>query len=169
MDIFAGLVDIHMSYDGDIEFENGDLKLVSGVDYIKHLIYTVLTSDKGDWKLFPQEGGSPATFLGEQNTRETAKLLEGHLESSLAPYVIPASVTAKVIPLSYDSVKCYIDVSVLGLTVAQIPFTLDYVNGIRYEDFDETVDTVVSSKQHRFSDNKSLTNPNPYLDRIRRQ
>ncbi len=169
MDLFGARVDIHMSYDGDLEFDQGDIKLVRGIDYIKHLIYKVLTTEKGDWKIYPQEGGNPVIFLGEQNTRDTAKLLEGHLVSSLSPYVIPATVSAKVVPLSHDSVKCYVDVNILGLTVTQIPFVLDYINGIKYEDFDDSVDTVVSSKEHKTNDNSSLTNPNPYLDRIRRQ
>lgn len=164
-----GNIDANFSYDTDIDFRNGDLMLVSGLDYLKKKIYKLLITMEGDWKLHPDVGSSPNKFVGYQNTRQTGKLIEEFLYANIQPIVVPAAVSIRVIPINRESVKCYIDLDMLGLDQVSIPFTLDYVNGIKYFDFDETTDSVIPSKNIKFNDNQSLRNPNPYWNRITQQ
>tara|TARA_Y100000310_G_C20475996_1_gene712441 strand:+ start:89 stop:598 length:510 start_codon:yes stop_codon:yes gene_type:complete len=169
MDIFSSLVDIHMSYEGDLNFENGDLKLVNGLDLVKRKVFKIITTEPSEWKLYPAEGGSPVKFIGEPNTRDIGQQIQSYLVEKISPHVIPATVSARVVPISYDSVKCYLELDILGLKVTEIPFTMDLVNGIINTDVDEGVDTIVASDDLKFNDSESLTNPNPFADRLRRQ
>jgi len=166
---FAPMVDVLLSYDGDIEFENGDLKLCTGLDCLKRDIYKLLITEPGDWPLFPEEGASPNKFTGEQNTRDNGKLLEKYLVEKIQPHVIPATVIAKVVPVSRESVKVYLDINIVGMDILSIPFTMDYINGISYTQIDEAVDTIESSKNIRYNDVNSLKHPNPIWNRMRKQ
>ena len=47
---FAGMKDILLGYDTDIYFENNDLMICTGVDYIEREIYKLLITEPGDWK-----------------------------------------------------------------------------------------------------------------------
>jgi len=166
---FAPMVDILLSYEGDIEFSNGDIKLCRGIDCLKRDIFKILYTEPGDWKLYPQEGGSPNVFTGEPNTRENAKLLESYIVDRISPHIIPASAIVKVVPISRESVKVYIDINIAGMDILSIPFTLDYINGIAYPQIDEEVDTIDSSRNHRYNTIDGVKHPNPIWDRMRKQ
>lgn len=169
MDIFSNVIDIYMSYDGDLDFENGDLKLASGLDLFKRKVFRIITTEPSEWKLYPNEGGNPVKYIGEPNTRETGQRIQAYLINKIAPHVIPATVNCRVVPISYEVVKCYLDLDIMGLKVTEIPFTMDLINGIINTDVDQGVDTIVSGDDLKFNDSDSLTNPNPFADRLRRQ
>jgi hypothetical protein len=166
---FAPMTDIFLSYEGDIEFEGGDIKLCNGIECLKRDIFKLLITEPGDWKIYPEEGASPNKFTGEQNTRDNARLLEKYVVEKVQPHVIPATVIAKAVPISRESVKVYLDINIAGMDILNIPFTLDYINGIAYPQIDEEVDSVVSSLHTKYNDSDSVKNPNPIWDRIRKQ
>lgn len=169
MEYFRGLTDVLLTYDTDLDFEDGDLMLSNGIDCLKRIIYKLLITSPGDWKLYTDEGANPNEFIGQPNIRQTAKELEEFIIDKIQPHVVPATVTVKVVPLSRESVKCYLDLNVAGLDIVQIPFTMDYVNGFIYPQIDDRVDTIESGKDIRYNDSDSLQNPNPYWDRLRSQ
>lgn len=168
MDIFANNIDILNTYEGDIEFANGDIRMTNGVDLLKRKIFKILSTEPGEWKLAPQEGGSPIRFIGEPNTRDLATQMSEYISNKLDPHILPASAAVRIVPINHTEVKCYIDINILGLTVAAIPFTMDLVNGILKTDIDEEVDTLVAGPDIKPNDSSSLTNPNPFWNRLRR-
>ena len=166
---FESLYDVFFSYDGDIDFENGDLKHSIGLDCLKRTVYKLMRTLPGSWPLYPDEGASPEKFIGEPNTREVGKKLEAWLIEKLERHVTPASIITKVVPVSRESIKVYIDINIAGMDVLTVPFTIDYINGIAYPQFDEETDIQVSSKNIKFNDSNAIKHHNPIWDRIRSQ
>jgi hypothetical protein len=169
MDYFRFVTDVTLTYDTDLDFADGDLMRSNGVDAVKRKIYALLITEPGDWKLYPDEGASLNPFIGEHNTRDTARRIEEYIIDKIQSHVVPATVGVKVVPLSRESVKCYLDLSLAGVEITHIPFTMDFINGFIYPQIDERVDTVVSSNSLRFNDTASLSHPNPFWDRLRGQ
>ncbi len=169
MEIFEPMSDILFTYDGDVEFENGDIKLCHGLECMKRDIFKLLITSPGDWKLAPEEGASPNKFIGEQNTRDNAKKLENYLIEKIQSHITPAAVNAKVIPISRESVKVYLELNIAGLDIVNIPFTMDFINGFIYTDIDEEADIVHSSENLKYNTSDSLNHPNPIWDRMRMQ
>ena len=121
MDYFRFVTDIAMTYDTDIDFEDGDLMLCNGVDCLKRKVYGLLVTEVGDWKLYPDEGASLTPFVGKRNTRETGRMIEEYIIDKIQPHVIPANVAVKVVPMSRESVKCYLDLVLAGLEILAAP------------------------------------------------
>jgi len=166
MDFFQNQSDILLSYDTDIDFQFDDLLITSGLDMIKRQVFKHLISELNDWKISPEIGASPNNFTGERNSRETGQLLKQFIESRIQQHIDPAVLNVKVVPINYDNVKIYIDINVSGNITSLQPLTLDYINGIKYTQFDEVVDTLVSNSITKMNDINSINNPNPYVDRL---
>jgi len=169
MELFAGVTDVLLSYDTDLDFRDGDLMLTNGIDWLKRQVYIILTTSQGDWKLYPEIGARPDEFIGNPNTRDTSRRLKEFIIDKIQPHVIPAAVSVEVVPLTRESVKCYLDLNIAGIEVTHIPFTMDYINGFVYPQIDNEVDIIESGKDVKFNDSDSLQNPNPYWDRLRNQ
>jgi len=161
--------DILFSYDTDIDFANEDIMIVSDIEMIKRQIFKLLITDKNDWKFEPNTGATPNRFIGEQNTRETAQLLKQYMETNINNLMHYGFVDIKIIPLNYESVKIYIDVYLDDMSKATMPFTLDFVNGLIYTQFDNMVDTLVSNKNIKINSVDDIPTPNIYKDRLRLQ
>ena len=169
MELYENIGDIFLSYDTDIEFSNGDLMLNYGVDLLKRKAFKLLISEINDWGFMREIGASPKVFIGEPNTRETAELLKSYVESKLRKYLQPVIPEVRVVPLDFDSVKVYIDLLFSNTTVATLPMTLDFINGITYTQFDDKVDILSSSSTHKLNTAGNITKPNIYKDRLRLQ
>lgn len=169
MPLFDRDRDVLMSYDTDIAFEKGDLMLTEGSDFLVRKVFKLIISEIGDWKLDPQLYASPKAFTGQKNTRDTATRIQSYLKTNIQPHISPVECAVRVIPLNYDSVKVYIDLIFMGSTLASVPFTLDYVNGFKYTQFDARVDSVISSKNLKMNAPTDIQFPNPIKDRISRQ
>ena len=163
------MTDILFSYDTDIAFDDKDLMLTSGVDAITRRIFKLLITNVNDWKYEPDLGASPNRFTGEQNTRETGELIEQFIDYNISPHILPHSIKTTVVPVSYDSVKIYIDVYIDGLVEATLPYTLDFVNGLVYTQFDPATDKVISSDTLKINSVEDISTPNIYKDRLRFQ
>jgi len=166
---FDGLVDIMLTYDQDIEFDNGDIKLTRGLDLIKRDMYNLLISDPGDWKLYPLEGASPNKFTGEPNTRDTAEQIERYISSKLERVTFPSTLKVKVIPTSNDTVMVFLTLYMFGETIDEVSLSFDYINGLVYNGFDDVVDEVISSDKIQINDPVLNETYNKYWDRIRLQ
>ena len=169
MNLFQFTSDILLSYDTDIDFGTGDLLVVNGLEFLKRKIFKLLITETNDWKIIPTIGASPNRFTGEQNTRDIAKKIKQYIESNIQQHISPAQIDVIVVPINYDSIKIYIDILVVGVVVATIPFTFDYVNGISYTQYDDVVDKIVSNQTNKINQAEDINTPNPFLDRLRRQ
>jgi len=161
--------DILMSYDTDIAFEYGDLMYTGGVDYIKRKVFKLLLSDLNDWKVTPEVGANPTKYIGEHNTREVATRIQNYIIERIAPEIDPIIIDVRVIPIDYDSIKCYIDLYSSNMSIGTIPFTMDFINGFTYTQFDSRVDKIVSSKRHKINAPNEISRPNLIKDIISKQ
>lgn len=169
MELFQFKSDILLSYDTDIDFGTGDILVTNGLDFIKRKVFKFLITEQTDWKTLPSIGASPNIFTGEQNTREVGKRIKQFIESNIQQHISPAVIDVRVVPINYDSIKIYLDIIVVTDIIATIPFTFDFINGITYTQYDDIVDKIVSNKTNKINQAEDINNPNPYLDRLRRQ
>ena len=161
--------DILMSYDTDIDFEFGDLMLATGSDFLKRKVFKLLLTEVNDWKKTPDLGANPSLFIGEKNSRNTAQKIQNFITERIQPYILPVLINVRVIPIDYDSVKCYIDLLYNGELVSTIPFTMDFINGFHFTELDERTDKIVSSNNHKINTPENIPFANPIKDIISRQ
>ena len=57
--------------------------------------------------------------------------MQNYLVQQLSPIVIPASITARVVPVDREAVVVYINLDVGDVTLAHIPMNFSYINGNR--------------------------------------
>ncbi len=161
--------DVLLSFDTDIDFKNGDLLISSGQDEIKRKVFKLLITETGDWKIHKNVGASPIQFIGEKNNRETGMMIKEFIQSRLQEQLSTNIVNVRVIPIDYESVKVYIDIITDSNTISIAPFTIDFINGIRYVQFDSVVDSVFTNSTIKDNSTKNINIPNKYLDRLRFQ
>jgi len=166
---YEGMKDILLSFDQDLDFANGDLRLTSGVDLIKRKMQRYLTAEVGDWRLYNDVGASLSRFIGEPNTRATAEEIDGHLKRELNKIVYPATIQTKIIPMDLESVYINIQLFFLNSIIEEITCSFDYINGFVYSGFDDKTDTIISDSNIEFNEDGSTRKPNKYWDRIRTQ
>jgi len=169
MDLRNSAKDILLSYDTDIDFEQGDLMITSNADMIKRKVFKLLVTNLNDWKFDKSIGASPNRFTGEHNTRQTGELIVSFLETNIQPHIFPAIVEVKVVPINTDSIKIYITLYLEGSIIANMPFSMDFMNGLLYTQFDEKTDKLISSTAIKINSIKDIDKPNIYKDRLRFQ
>jgi hypothetical protein len=165
---FSGMHDILLGYDTDIHFENGDIMLTTGIDYIEREIYKLLITEPGDWKASPGIGASPNQLIGAVNTRENAIKMQDIITTGLRGTVYPATLDVRVIPTNYDSLMIFIDVYVRSEDILTIPFEFDYINGFRkINKSDSRVTQPKSTQEYKINDISKVKRPNKYWSRVR--
>jgi len=169
-DVFTGMHDILLGYDTDIYFENGDLMLTTGIDYIIREIYKLMITSPGDWRLAPSLGCSLEKFVGENNTRELAEKIQEHLQKGLSMTVYPSQAVIKVVPTDYDRILCFIDLYLLNDNFVTIPFEFDYTSGsIKINRMDEKTTKPQSTKNLQVNNIRNMRKPNKYWEQFRSQ
>jgi len=169
MDLLNQNRDILLSYDTDLDFENGDLMVTSGADMIKRKVFKLMITNMNDWKRDKSIGASPNKFTGEPNTRQTGGLIKQFLESQIQPNIVPAIIEVKVVPINTDSIKIYITLFLDGSIIGNMPFSLDFINGLLYTQFDDKTDKLISSDAIKINSVEDISTPNIYKDRLRFQ
>jgi hypothetical protein len=167
---YSGMRDILLGFDTDLHFENGDLMVTTGIDYIQREIFKVLSTELGEWKLNQNLGGSPHIFVGQPNTREVGDALQKHIYNNIKETVFPAASTVRVIPISNEKLMVFIDIFIMDLKVAIIPFQFDFSGGLRrIQVYDPRVVPPVSSSDLKLDDIRNTQRPNQYWSRLRGQ
>ena len=165
---FSGMHDVLLGYDTDLHFEDGDLMLTTGIDYIEREIFKILITQPGDWKASPLIGVSPNQLTGSANTRENAIKMQDLLLEGIRSTVYPATADVRIVPTDYDSVLVFIDVYVRTNDVVVIPFEFDYITGFRkLNKADERVLETKSTQEYKINDISTVKRPNKYWSRIR--
>jgi len=165
---FIGMRDILLGYDTDLYFENNDLMITTGIDYIEREIYKLLITEPGDWKVSPSIGCSPNAFTGDQNTKVTGKKIELYLKEGLKNTVFPSQVEVRVVPTGYDTVMIFIDILLQNFEIDSIPFEFDFINGIKkFNKIDERVTAPRSSVKYKLNDISNIKRPNKYWNQIK--
>ena len=161
--------DILLSYDTDIAFFENDLMITSGIDLVKRKVFKLLISEPGSWNMDKQIGASPNKFTGERNTREIAEILKVYLENGIQPHIQPFVIDVKIVPVNKDSIKIYLYLLFDGQIETTIPYSLDFINGLLYTQYDDKVDKLISDKALKFNDIDDVSQYNKYLDRLAEQ
>lgn len=159
--------DILFGYDTDIHFENDDLMLTTGLDFIERELYKLLITVAGDWKADPTIGVSPNKFTGEQNTREVGQQIEKYIESGLRITVAPGFPRVRVVPTAKDKIMIFIDIQIGNIQSITVPFEFDYINGIKkFDRIDSRVTSISASEEYQLNDISNLRRPNKYWSRM---
>ena len=167
MEIFSGMKDVRIGYNTDINLENGDLMLTSGIDYIELEIYKLLITKQGDWKVSPLIGCSPNDFIGEQNTRDTALKIEQYIENGLKETIYPCHLKVRSVPTNYTSLMIFIDILFQTIEIDSIPFEFDFANGFRkLNRIDTKVQEAKSSSSYNINNISNMKRPNKYWSYI---
>lgn len=170
MEPFSGMRDILLGFDTDLHFENGDVMVTSGIDFMKREIFKVLITHQGDWKLAPSVGGSPEKFIGEQNTREVADALRSYIHDGIREIIFPSQASIKVVPTDSSRVLCFIDILTVDQVILSVPLEFDYSSGFfKLKAADERTTKPRNSKHMRINDISDMKRPNKYWSRIRTQ
>lgn len=168
MELYTAMYDVLLGLDTDLHFENGDLMLTNGLDYIEREIFKLLITEPGDWKASPQLGCTPNIFTGNQNTRETARSIESFLKNGLKETVFPGQVDVRVVPVDYNSVMIFVDILLENFEIDSIPFEFDFINGIKkFNKIDTRVISPVSSNDYKLNDISNMKKPNKYWQTLR--
>ena len=164
---FTGMTDILFGYDTDIHFENGDLQLTTGIDYIEREIYKLLITSPGDWQADLTLGASPNKFIGDQNTKETASRLENYIETKLRIHVAPARVNVRAVPVDSSKIMVVVELTAEGSDITKIPFEFEFSSGFRkLLRIDSATTAVRSSKKYQNNDILTTKSPNKYWTRL---
>ena len=161
------MYDILLGYDTDIHFENGELMLTTGIDFIERELFKVLSTLPGSWKADPTIGASPNKFTGDQNTREVGQEIESYIEEGIKLVVTPAVPKVRAVPTSSDSIMIFIDLHVGNFDKITVPFEFDYINGIqKFNRIDSRTTAITSSSTNTINDISNMRRPNKYWSRM---
>lgn len=166
---YSRMRDVLFGYDTDIHFENDDIMTTTGIDYIEREVYKLLITEPGEWQADQTIGCAPSRFLGEPNTRETAKEMEQFVEEGLRITVAPAQVKVRAVPVGYEKILLFVDIFSSDFEVVSIPFEFSFVTGLRkVERVDARVEKKAkSSLNYAINDITNLKRPNKYWSRLR--
>ena len=163
MQPYSLMNDIRLNYDTDLNFENGELMLTSGLDYIEIEIYKLLITEPGDWKISQNIGCTPNVFTGEKNDRVTGRKIENYLIEGLKRTIFPGQVNVRVVPTGYETVMIFVDIALPNFEVDSIPFEFNFINGIKkFNKMDSRVTTPISSINYKVNDISNMKKPNKY-------
>ena len=112
MQLFGGLSDFKTTPTGDIVILNGDIQDVTGVDWFIQEVNKILKSST-DWYFFPNAGANLERFYGQNNTRTIASQIQDLIKGKIERQGIhfPATIDVRVVPISRDEVKVYINLN----------------------------------------------------------
>lgn len=169
-EVFSGMRDVRLGYNTDIDFENGDLMITTGIDYLEIEIYKLLITEPGDWKASPLIGCSPNKFIGEENIRDTGKKIEQYIKEGLKVTVYPCNLSVRVVPTNYSTIMIFIDVLFQTTLIDSIPFEFDFISGIKkVTKIDSKVTNYKSSENYSINNITNLKKPNKYVEQIRKE
>lgn len=109
--------DYYFTEDGDflLDASTEDLRDTKNDNYRGFIqkIYTVVSSQKRDWRLSPNLGANISDFLGQPNTRELGQALKNRLFFALTAnnFINPVDLEIFVFPRSKESIVAIISVT----------------------------------------------------------
>ena len=129
---YEGIVDIAMTLEGDLIIENGDVKLVNGIDWLAQEVNKIIRTNNPDWIMHPRVGAGLDDFAGLPNTRDVASQIQTRLHDKITEEGItyPGVLSVRVVPLTVDSIMCYITIEVEGQQLPVTKFIYDMSNGL---------------------------------------
>lgn len=129
-ELFGGLLDFTTTQGGDIKIANGDIAMVRGVDWFCQEVSKILKS-ANDWYFVPGAGAALDRFHGQVNSRAVAGQIQELIVSKIKRQGInyPAEVEVKVVPLTRDEIKIYINIKYNYQTINISSVVFDLQNG----------------------------------------
>ncbi len=78
-------IDLKFSYNGDYDLSSGDLADTSedGLLSLRQQLHSIMASSFKDWEIYPNFGAGLNDFVGEANTRSTARTLQDRIRTSI--------------------------------------------------------------------------------------
>jgi hypothetical protein len=109
--------DLLFTRDGDLVFDENDLKLTAGPDFVVQSVYNRLKSVKVDW-YYDNAGADLEDYLGQPNIPETGKAIEQRVIQSLTEDGLLDSdnIFVKVVPINRTAIATYVFVKLPEMT-----------------------------------------------------
>tara|TARA_Y100000310_G_scaffold234993_1_gene238014 strand:+ start:12771 stop:13235 length:465 start_codon:yes stop_codon:yes gene_type:complete len=111
-------VDLSFTWNGDYEFDGGDLADTSD-DHIQAFqqdLATIVASSEQDWENYPYRAAGVDDWVGEPNTRRTAIALKERVNIALVSsgVVADGDLTVKVVPVHIHRVLIVLGIKALA-------------------------------------------------------
>lgn len=110
-------IDLDFTWDGDLLLhDDGDLKDTSEdlLLSLRNEIQSIVKSNAGDWRESLEHGASLDDFIGDSNSRETARLIQDRVEQSLRILGRLSDFSVRVVPVHIHRVLIIVSVSVMA-------------------------------------------------------
>lgn len=153
MELFSGLEDIATTPDGDIIIENGDIKMVSGIDWFIQEVNKILRSGV-DWYFAPNAGVDLEQFYGRVNSAELGRQIEELVKTKITRQNLnyPADLSVKVVPISISELKLYITLIFDRQTVSVTKMIYNLQNGLmKSTEDDVNQSNIIPPNKHPFA------------------
>ncbi len=140
--LFPRETDILMTLDGDLAVGgDGDFELTRGFDWMAREVNKIVRTINPQWRHHPTIGANVESFIGENNTRETASALRQEILDAISRSTLlrdGQSIDVIVVPLSMESVSVYVNFEAPGISRELTKLVVDYRSGIAIDIPDET-------------------------------
>jgi hypothetical protein len=127
-ELFGGLRDFITTPNGDLKIVKEEIGEVQGIEWFTQEVSKILKSQT-DWYFAPNAGAALDRFHGQVNSRATAGMIQDLLTSKIERQGInfPAELEVKVVPLSRDEIKVYINLKYgyQTINVSKVIFDLE--------------------------------------------
>ena len=154
-------MDISLSFNGEgLVSDTGDFLLTSGWDESVRRINIIVRTEITGWNTYPDFGTPLHDFIGEPNTRETAKEITKVLEIFLNRFVRDIGViTVRVIPVDEWSVNIFIFAHNESGQIPIARLVYSFQDGVSQRVFDPAqIAKLVSQGKHSLPENSYLRN-----------
>lgn len=154
--MFEDRKDCAMSLEGDLVFEDGDLKITTGIDWYAQEVNKRLRSGT-DWYHHPDMGVDIARFAGLPNTSHTGEAIREAVKHSLStdPIHAPATLKVEVVPTSLHDINLIVIAEHVGEREIVSHQIIDLVGGY-FKPLPLRSETSPPVKPYETTDNKYL-------------
>jgi len=163
-DRFQGQTDVSMTPEGDIELENGDFRIIDGIEWLSQSTHFVLKTYPGDFRLDPGLGCIAPDYIGMPNTPENAQEIKDSIRNAMNYDVwsVPGRFNCRVVPTDKNEVSAFVYIDLPGesrvyLNMLQFDYTglgVESVQLYRQSQQPATVETTIG--RHAVPENKYL-------------
>lgn len=156
-------MDIAISYNGNgLVSDNGDLLITTGFDDSIRRINTLVRTTISSWRVYPNFGTTMHEFVGQPNTRDTAREMSRQLEVYLNRFITDiGKLTVQAVPIDRESLNIFIFAHTDNGSIPVSRFIYSYRDGIIEKVYDPAEqETTVAKGRHSIPTNPYLRKPN---------
>jgi len=174
-DLFTGLVDIGMSYDGDLMVdEDGDLAKVEGFDWLCREVSKRIRTENPEWVGHPTIGANLGDFIGQPNTAGMAKIIRKRVKHTISKgnIAFPGEFSVRVVPIRRDAIMIMIYLNLAGHRTELEKVIYSFGRGVVESVEESSIVYRPVPREAKLLDievNQGESSPNRYIEAIQNQ